>query len=112
MQLLHLYNTTDTKGVTVTINAFGNSGVIGMRGRNGGSDFGIASFSGCTANTKYTLQFDVNYTSSTITNATLNNNSPDGGISARIDLTTNGLYLGSRVNSYFLNGEITKFVIL
>jgi len=112
-QIFQFWNNTDALGMSGTINFLGtNSGVLGIRGYGSGVSFDNTSWSGLTDNTFYELEFTIDWDAESITSATLNGVASDGSVSARLDTTNNGLYLGARVGTFHLVGIINYFEVV
>jgi hypothetical protein len=111
-QIFQIYNFTSKKGAGATIDFNGtNNGILGFRGFINGVNYGIQSWS-VEANTYYELAITINWDTDTIVSATLNGESPTGVISARIDTSIGGLFLGARNTQYYLNGIINYFEVV
>jgi hypothetical protein len=112
-QIFQFWNNTAALGMSGTINFLGtNSGVFGIRGYGSGVSFDNTSWSGLTDNTFYELEFTIDWGAESITSATLNGVASDGSVSARLDTTNNGLYLGARINTFHLVGIINYFEVV
>ena len=112
-QIFNFWNTSTLLGMGGTINFSGsNSGVLGIRGYGSGASFDDTSWSGLTNNTFYELEFTIDWDAESITSATLNGVASDGSVTARLSTVNNGLYLGYRVDTFYLNGVINYFEVV
>ena len=112
-QIFQFWNNTTALGMGGTINFLGtNSGVLGIRGYGSGVSFDNTSWSGLTNDTFYELEFTIDWDTESITSATLNGVASDGSVSARLDTSNTGLYLGARVGTFHLVGIINYFEVV
>ena len=112
-QIIQSYvNATEQNGFGATIAPFGgNPSVFGLRVIFGGTSGAQVSWP-VENNTFYELVFTIDWDAQSVSNVTLNGESAPGTLGARVANPSGGLYIGSRINTMFLNGIVNYFEVV